>query len=168
MIYPRLSPLLGVPQTWNIFMHTFIDHKQPQKQTPSKRYIKIYSQSLRYPNTSENTENQLTPVNQCGQDKNLTVLRCHFLNWCHMSTRPHRTKLLLYLDYVYLWMKPCSVWHSHHVALGMGCICCTGGMCCGFAVELSGLNLGSGGFKTVDLICRQSSVSAEWFSSKMN
>ena len=44
----------------------------------------------------------------------------------------------------------CSVWHSAHVVLGMMCICCTMGMCGGFAVELSGLNLGSGNFRNVD------------------
>ena len=38
-------------------------------------------------------------------------------------------------------------WHSAHVALGMRCICCTRGMCSGLAVELSGLNLGSGSLR---------------------
>ena len=33
--------------------------------------------------------------------------------------------------------------------LGIGCIFCTGGMCCGFAVGLSGLNPGSGNFRAM-------------------
>ena len=39
-----------------------------------KDKIKPYIQHLRYPYTSENTEIQLTPVNQSGQDESLTVL----------------------------------------------------------------------------------------------
>ena len=39
--------------------------------------------------------------------------------------------------------------------------CCTMGMCCGSAVELSGLNLGSGSFRNVDEISIQGSVYAE-------
>ena len=44
IIYPRPSPLLGVPQTWNTCTYAFISHKHPQKQTPSKRLIKTYTQ----------------------------------------------------------------------------------------------------------------------------
>ena len=62
--------------------------------------------------------------------------------------------------------KPCSAWHSVHVVLGMGCPYCTRGMCCGFAVELSCLNLGSGISRTVDVIFRQGSLCAEWFTWK--
>ena len=48
-------------------------------------------------------------------------------------------------------MYSCSMWHSAHVALGMGCICFTVGMGSGFTVDLSGLNLGSGGIKIFDI-----------------
>ena len=61
-------------------------------------------------------------------------------------------------------MNFCSVWHSAHVVtwvLGMKCVCCTIGMCCGFTVELSGLNLGSSSFRNVDEISIQGSVCAE-------
>ena len=37
-----------------------------------------------------------------------------------------------------------SVWHSAHVALGIGSFCSTGGISCGFAREFSGLYQGSG------------------------
>ena len=46
----------------------------------------------------------------------------------------------------------CSVWQSAHVVLGMRCICCIMGMWSGFAVELSGLNMGSVSFINVDEI----------------
>ena len=58
-------------------------------------------------------------------------------------------------------MNSCSVWHRAHVALGIGSICCTGRIFCGFVVELSGLNLGSGILKTVDVKSRLGSVCAE-------
>ena len=51
--------------------------------------------------------------------------------------------------------------HNGHVALGKRCICCTIGMRCGFAEELSGLNQGSGSFRNVDEISLQGSVCAE-------
>ena len=43
----------------------------------------------------------------------------------------------------------CSVQHSAHVAQGMRCICCTIGMYCWVAVELSGLNLGYGSLRNI-------------------
>ena len=55
----------------------------------------------------------------------------------------------------------CSVRHSAHMVLGMRCICCTLGMCLGFALELSGLNLGSSSFRNVDEISIQGHVCAE-------
>ena len=47
------------------------------------------------------------------------------------------------------------MWHS--TKLGTRGIICTGGMCCGIAVGLNGLNLGSGNFSH-DVIPRQDSV----------
>ena len=69
-----------------------------------------------------------------------------------------------FLTYTLRWMYFYSVWHSGHVTLGMRCI----RMCCGFDVELNGLNLGSGSFRNVDEISKQGSVCAEWYSSRMN
>ena len=43
----------------------------------------------------------------------------------------------------------CSMWHS--TLLGIRWNCCTGGMCRGIAVGLSGLNLGSGNFKAMTI-----------------
>ena len=48
-------------------------------------------------------------------------------------------------DLLFEVVLPCSVWYRAHKTLGIDCIYCTGGMCCGSAIELSGLNLGSGG-----------------------
>ena len=46
------------------------------------------------------------------------------------------------------------MWHSAHVALGMRCISCTRGVCCRLDVDLSSLNLGSGSFKTVNVVSK--------------
>ena len=49
----------------------------------------------------------------------------------------------------------------------MRCVCCTVGMYCGFAEELSGLNLVADSYRNVDELSKQGSVYAERFSSKM-
>ena len=61
-----------------------------------------------------------------------------------------------------LWGSVTFFW----VALGMEHFCCTGWMCYGFALELSGMNLGSVIFETVDVISRQGLVNAGGSSSK--
>ena len=60
----------------------------------------------------------------------------------------------------------CYAWHSAHMVLGLRCIMFSGGMCCRLSVVLICLNLGSGIFKTVDMISRQDFMYAEWFGSK--
>ena len=65
-IYPRLSPLTGVPQTWNTIKCTFINKKNDtkNKQGEQKRTIKTFNiQPLRkIPKFS-------SPVDQCGQEQ---------------------------------------------------------------------------------------------------
>ena len=76
---------------------------------------------------------------------------------CVGISRAKTSGVDLHAEVVYF----CSVWHRAHVVLGMKCICCSMGMCGGFAVELSSLHLGSGSFRNVDKISIQGSVCAE-------
>ena len=69
----------------------------------------------------------------------------------------HLPRVFCYSVSIYFW----SVSHSAHLALGMKCICCTIGICYGFTMEMSGLNLGSGSFRQVDEISKKGSVCAE-------
>ena len=48
--------------------------------------------------------------------------------------------------------------HSFHDTLEIEYIYCCGGMSNGYDAGLSGLNLGSGGFKTFDMMSREGSV----------
>ena len=76
------SPFGGTSDMEHI--HTTIHTPEATSKTNSvqKDKIKHTLKHLRYPNPSENTKIQFTPVDRCGQDKNFTVLMCHFLNWC--------------------------------------------------------------------------------------
>ena len=65
--------------------------------------------------------------------------------WEPLASRAKTSGVDLHSEVMYI----CSVWHKTHVVLGMRCICCTVGMCCGFALEMRSLNLGSGSFRNV-------------------
>ena len=53
---------------------------------------------------------------------------------------------------------PCSIQYSAHDILGIRWSYCTGEMCCGSALELSSLNLGTDWTKRLDIMSKQDSA----------